>query len=102
MNSPLKTIASVLHPLFFVVVISGIFWMQWLSMAIIFATLRLQDKLLGGCILTKLEFGSYKDNWSERYWKKYLNIDIPRKRWSLYVDWILPSALIFLTFLIQS
>lgn len=79
--------------------ISGIFWMKWYWIALLFFILRLQDKLLGGCVLTKWQFGTYNRKWTEYYLIK--KSKIPKTYWAIIIDWLFPILLIILAYLIQ-
>jgi len=88
--------APVLHTLFFIFVVSAIFWIPWWGLLIIFTSLRLQDLFLGGCILTKWQYGTYEKRWVEYRW---LNITkVPTRYWYLIIDWGFPALLIFLAY----
>lgn len=91
----------VLHVLFFIFVIFGVFWIKWYYLFLIFLILRIQDFILGGCFLTKLEYGSF----DRRFIKEHSGHLLPK--WSQkifypFVDFILPIILIILAYLIQS
>ncbi len=90
----------ILHILFFVIVIGSIFWIPWYIILAIFLLLRLQDIILGGCILTKLEYGSYDrrfdvENGQYLLPKKYMRF------FPITVDWILPAILIVIAYFIK-
>jgi len=57
-----------LHVLFFIIITSGVFWINWYYLLVIFIILRIQDLIWGGCILTKLEYGSF----DRRFTKEHL------------------------------
>ncbi len=95
-----KSIWFWLHVLFFVLVVVLIFFVDWYYILAIFLALRLQDLILGGCILTKLEFGSYERRFDRHYYIKYLPKFL-KKSPTFFVDWILPMVLVFITFLIH-
>ncbi len=90
----------ILHILFFVVIISGIFWIKWRYLFIIFLLLRIQDLIWGGCFLTKLQYGSF----DRRFIAEHSGDKLPkwaRKNFYHFVDYILPVILIMLAYLIQ-
>ncbi len=90
----------VLHVLFFVVVISSIFWLPWYVLLFIFLILRIQDVILGGCILTKLEYGSYDRRFDAENGKYILPKKI-LKFIPITVDWIIPGILVIISYFIK-
>lgn len=96
----MKKIWGILHILFFVIVISGIFWIKWYFLFLIFLLLRIQDLVWGGCFLTKLQYGSF----DRRFIAEHSAHKLPkwtRKNFYLFIDYILPVILVLLAYLIQ-
>lgn len=96
----MKKIWGISHILFFILVISGIFWIKWYYLLLIFILLRLQDLIWGGCVLTKLEYGSF----SRRFIAEHSGHKLPkwaRKNFYIFIDYILPIILIISAYLIQ-
>jgi hypothetical protein len=90
----------ILHVLFFIFAISSVFWLQWYWLALIFLFLRLQDVLFGGCILTRLEYGS----WERRFTEDNIGSFLPGamfKRLPFLIDWLFPAILILTSYLID-
>ena len=90
----------VLHVLFFVIVISSIFWLPWYALFVIFLLLRLQDLVLGGCVLTKLEYGSYDRRFDVEKGGYFLPKKIFRF-FSVTIDYIIPAILVLVSYLIK-
>jgi hypothetical protein len=98
-----KYLGHALHWLFFLVMISSIFWLPWYYIFLIFAVLRLQDYFLGGCILTWLEFGDVKRQWVA---STFINKIVSTKKVSLkliavFIDYLVPLLIVVLAYFIQ-
>lgn len=94
-----KRIAFALHVLFFIFFTTSVFWLSWQWVLLIFILLRLQDFLVGGCILTYLEFGTFKRQWIKSHLVKS-NI-LPGWIFALLIDWLFPASLVMITYLLQ-
>lgn len=92
-------IARFLHWLFFLTMISVIFWMKWYYIALIFVLLRIQDVVLGGCILTYFQYGSFKRQWV--FYDFIQKSGLPRWFYMLLFDWLFPALLVFLAFILN-
>ena len=98
-----KYTGLILHELFFIIMISSVFWLPWYYIFLIFILLRLQDYLLGGCILTWVEFGEFKRQWVAYHFTDKLikTHKISLKVIALVVDYLFPLSLVILSYFIQ-
>ena len=94
-----KKLGFILHVVFFVVMISSIFWLRWYWVLLIFTLLRIQDFIFGGCILTRLEFWDLKRQWVKYHYVKMNKL--PTKYFALCIDWLYPLTLVILAYFIQ-
>lgn len=88
-----------IHILFTAFVVSSVLWIQWYVLLLIFVVLRIQDAILGGCILTRLEYGSYERRFFAT--KKHLLPDRIKHFFPLITDWVAPGALVFISYLVK-
>jgi hypothetical protein len=95
-----KNVWFLIHAGFFVLMISGIFWMNWFGMLAIFLALRVQDFVLGGCVLTKLEHGSYERRFTKIHTEKFFG-NWALKYYTFVVDWFLPGIAVYLAYIYQ-
>lgn len=89
-----------LHVLFFVFAITSVFWLPWYYLALIFILLRIQDLIFGGCIFTKMEYGS----WERRWTAEHIGHQLPHYLFPflpLIIDWLFPALLVFISYLIK-
>ena len=95
----MKRLAPYLHILWFLFFISGIFWIKWYYLLVIVLALRIQDLLIGGCILTKWQHGSYERRWIDYRFIRWSRL--PERFWGFIIDWLFPLLLVLAAYLIQ-
>lgn len=98
-----RYLGHILHWLFFVMMISSVFYLPWYYIFLIFSLLRLQDYFLGGCILTWLEFGDIKRQWvTSVFINKIVNTKkISLKFIAFVIDYLIPAVIVILAYFIQ-
>jgi hypothetical protein len=94
-----KYLGFVLHVVFFVVMISSIFRLHWYRVLLVFALLRIQDFIFGGCILTRLEFWDFRRQWIKYHYIKMSKF--PTKYFAVWFDRLFPLVLVLLAYCIQ-
>jgi hypothetical protein len=70
-------------------------WLDWRLILIAILLYYAQNIILGGCILTRAQFGSNEEGFYYHYLKK-LGIRLDQRQTNLLVDYIIP-AIIFST-----
>ncbi len=98
-NKSIAILADITHWLFFILMISSVFWLEWYYILLVFMLLRIQDLVLGGCILTYFQYGTFKRQWV--FYDFIQKSKLPKSFFTFLFDWFLPGLLIFVAWLIQ-
>lgn len=98
-----KYLGFVFHWLFFVTMVSSMFWLAWYYIFLIFLLLRIQDYFFGGCILTWVEYGDFKRRWVvNTFIANFINKrKIPVKYMGIFIDYFIPLIIVILAYFIQ-
>lgn len=92
---------GLIHFILIVVVWSSPLLFDWKIILAGIVGYYLQIVILKGCILTKLQFGLEDDNTFYFYLLKFLGIELNKRRLKIFLDYILPFSLLFISILIQ-
>ncbi len=88
----LKRLVFTAHLLFIVVVFTSPFFLSWKLILIFVFLYYLQILVLGGCVLTKAQFGSYDETFYHHYLNK-LGFRISERKVKIVADYILPPLI---------
>lgn len=94
----MKNFIGFIHILLILACLTSPWFLDWRIVIIIGILFFLQWVVLGGCILTKWQFGTYKTTMWEHIFD-FLKIPVDKKHLRFFTGWILP-LIIFLTAII--
>jgi hypothetical protein len=84
-----KPLIAVLHLGLIICAYFSPVWLDWRLILIALVLYYAQNIILGGCILTKAQFGSNEEGFYYHYLKK-LGIRLNKRQTNLFVDYIIP------------
>jgi len=97
-------LVAILHGLIMLLAYTSPLWLDWRLIIVALILYWLQIIVLGGCVLTKAQFGTYEDAFTLHYASKIatrLGGRINRQKFKFVLDYIIPPAYILISIIIQ-
>lgn len=96
-----KRFFTVLHLLVICLIYASPFLIPWKWILVLAVLYFVQIKTLGGCVLTKIEFGSYHES---AYWHylNWLGLRCRKESVNIVIDYIAPPLVLFGAVLYQT
>ena len=93
---------ALLHVIIILAIYTTPLWLNW-KLIIVYALLNiLQIKILGGCVISQCQFKSKKEGFYMHYINKFFPKNkVNEKYLNIFLDYIIPTVLIILGYIIQ-
>jgi hypothetical protein len=93
---------AVLHIIIILAIFSTPLWLNWKLIIVYMLLNYLQIKIFGGCVVSQLQFKNKTEGFYRHYINKYFpNNKISEKNLNLILDYIIPTILVIVGYIVQ-
>ncbi len=99
-----KRIVSFAHGIIVILAYSSPFWLDWRIFFVLFVLYFLQIIIFKGCVLSYLEYGTFRQSFSTNFVATilgFLGLKVEKRSIKYFLDRVLPALLIFLAVIWQ-
>jgi len=93
---------AIIHLIIILAIYAMPFWLDWRLIVVYWVLNWLQVKILGGCIISQLQFKNKHEGFYRHYIDKYFPKNkISDKELSISLDYVFPFILVLVGYLVQ-